>query len=82
MTILETLLIICIIILLIIILLIRILLYNTNKKRILKSMLEDLWTLEEVQNKCDESIRFTKTYNNREGQIFQIKKIRNKLEKL
>lgn len=77
MTILETLLIICIIILLI-----RILLYNTNKKRILKSMLEDLWTLQEVQSKCDESIRFTKTYNNREGQIFQIKKIRNKLEKL
>lgn len=77
MTLLETPLIICIIILLI-----RIFIYNTNKKRILKSMLEDLWTLEEVQNKCDESTRFTKTYNNREGQIFQIKKIRNKLQRL
>ena len=77
MTILETLLIICIFVLLI-----RILIYNTNKKRILKSMLEDLWTLQEVQSKCNESVRFTKTYNNREGQIFQIKKIRNKLENL
>ena len=77
MTTLETLLIFCIIILLI-----RIFIYNINKRRILKSMLEDLWTLEEVQGKCDESIRFTKTYNNREGQIFQIIKIRNKLKKL
>ncbi len=77
MTILETLLIICIFVLLI-----RILIYNTNKKRILKSMLEDLWTLQEVQSKCNESVRFTKTYNNREGRIFQIKKIRNKLENL
>ena len=77
MTTLETLLIICIIILLI-----RIFIYNTNKKRILKSMLEDLWLLEEIQDKCTKLTDFTKTYNNRVGQIFQLKKIRNKLEEL
>jgi len=77
MTTLETLLMICIFILLI-----RILLYNTNKKRILKSMLEDLWLLQDTQDKCSKTVDFTKTYNNREGQIFQIRKIKNKLEEL
>lgn len=63
-------------------LLLRIFIYDTNKRRILKSMLEDLWILQEVQNKCSKTADFTKTYNNREGQLFQIKKIKNQLEKL
>ena len=77
MTVLEITLIVCIIILLI-----RIFIYHINQKNILKSMLEDLRSLQETQNKCTEESKFTKTYNNREGQIFQIKKIRNKLKNL
>ena len=45
-------------------------------------MLEDLFIIEETQNKCGPTTEFTKSYNNREGQIFQIKKIRNKFENL
>jgi hypothetical protein len=45
-------------------------------------MLEDLWLLQDTQDKCSKTVDFTKTYNNREGQIFQIRKIKNKLEEL
>lgn len=71
-----------ILIIYIIILLIRIFIYHINQKNILKSMLEDLRNLQETQNKCTEESKFTKAYNIRKGQIYQIKKIKNKIKKL
>lgn len=81
MTILETLLIICIIIFLT-----RIFIYNYNKKQILKTLEEDYNILTEVQHKSTKKYylgnSWTTTFSNREGQLFQIKKIKNQLEKL
>lgn len=77
MTTLEILLIICICILLI-----RIFVYNHNKKQILKILEEDYNILIEVQHKSTKENSWTTSFSNREGQIFQIKKIKNSLEKL
>lgn len=69
-------------IIIIFLLLLRIFIYDTNKRRILKFVIKDLKELEETQNKCSPSTNFTKTYNHREGQIYQIKLFINKIKSI